>query len=85
MPMQKVLDYHRISHEINMAGVELNDSRNDGFNQFEIKKDLYRLKWLLDLTLEKSPSFIGEDQFLMENDPFHQFFGFDDQEAQRDT
>jgi vancomycin permeability regulator SanA len=58
------MDYNAVSHQIYMSGVELNSPRNDGFVAFEIKKDLYRLKFLLDQILKDSPEFVGEDEFL---------------------
>ena len=48
MGMRKQMDYNSVHHQIYMSGVELHSHYNDGFNQFEIKKDLHRIKWLLD-------------------------------------
>lgn len=47
-----------------MAGVELNSPRNDGFTQWEIKQDLYKIKFLVDEILKSSPKFVGETEFL---------------------
>lgn len=66
MGFKKPLDYYGVNHQIYMAGVELHDARNDGYTQFEIKKDLYKLKWLLDAILEDSSRFVGEEEFLAE-------------------
>jgi vancomycin permeability regulator SanA len=66
MGFRKPMDYNSVSHQIYIAGVELNSSRNDGFVAFEIKKDLYKLKFLLDQILERSPEFVGEQEFLTE-------------------
>lgn len=60
------MDYNAVSHQIYMSGVELNSPRNDGFVQWEIKKDLLRLKFLLDEILKDSPEFVGEEEFLQE-------------------
>ena len=60
------MDYNAVSHQIYMSGVELNSPRNDGFVQWEIKKDLLRLKFLLDEILKDSPEFVGEPEFLQE-------------------
>jgi hypothetical protein len=49
-----------------MAGVEMKNDRNDGFTQWEIKKQLYLIKWLVDDILDRSPRFIGEQDFLEE-------------------
>ena len=58
------MDYNSVSHQIYITGVELNSPRNDGFVAFEMKKDLYRLKFLLDQILKDSPEFVGEPEFL---------------------
>jgi hypothetical protein len=51
-----------------MAGVELQHPGNDGFTQFEIKKDLYKIKWLIDEIIADSSTFAGEEEFLKEHD-----------------
>jgi vancomycin permeability regulator SanA len=66
MGFRKPIDYNAVSHQIYMSGVELNSPRNDGFVAFEIKKDLHRLKFLLDEILKDSPEFAGESEFLQE-------------------
>jgi hypothetical protein len=66
MGFRKPMDYNAVSHQIYMSGVELNSPRNDGFVAFEIKKDLHRLKFLLDDILKDSPEFAGESEFLQE-------------------
>jgi vancomycin permeability regulator SanA len=58
------MDYNAVHHQIIMTGVELNSPRNDGFVAFEMKKDLYRLKFLLDQILKDSPEFVGEAEFI---------------------
>lgn len=52
-------DLQMMSHECNYAG-------NDGFMQFEIKKDLMEIKFLLEDLLEKSPTFAGEEEWMHE-------------------
>ena len=64
MGFRKPMDYNSVNHQIYIAGVELNSSRNDGYVQWEIKKDLYQLKCLLDQILKNSPEFVGEAEFL---------------------
>ena len=63
----KILDYRSISHQIYIAGVELNSGHNDGYTSWDVKQDLYRLKWLLNEILEDSPKFLGEEEFLDEH------------------
>ena len=68
MGYRKPMDYNQVHHQIYMSGVELHSSRIDGFTQFEIKKDLYKLKWLLDEIMADAPTFAGEDEFLKEHE-----------------
>lgn len=58
------MDYNAVNHQIHMAGVELNSPHNDGFTQWEIKQDLYKVKFLVDEILKSSPEFVGETEFL---------------------
>ena len=51
-----------------MSGVELHSHYNDGFTQWEIKKDLHKLKWLLDAIMKDSPKFADEEAFLQEHE-----------------
>lgn len=67
MGFRKPMDYNSVSHQIYMSGAELNSARNDGFVQWEIKKDLYKLKFLVDEILARSPEFAGESEFLEEH------------------
>ena len=68
MGYSKQMDYNSVHHQLYMSGVELHSKYNDGFTQFEIKKDLHRLKWLLDEIMEDAPTFTGEDEFLKEHE-----------------
>jgi hypothetical protein len=68
MGFRKPMDYNQIHHQIHMAGVELRSGYNDGFTQWEIKKELYQLKWMLDQIMKDSPTFSDEEQFLKENE-----------------
>jgi hypothetical protein len=68
MGFRKPMDYNQVHHQIYIAGVELHSNYNDGFNQFEIKKDLHRIKWLLDEIMTDSPTFAGEEEFLKEHE-----------------
>jgi hypothetical protein len=68
MGFKKPMDYDSIHHQVYMAGVELISPYNDGFTQWEIKKDLYKVKWLLDAILKDSDEFSGEEEFLKEHE-----------------
>lgn len=68
MGFRKPMDYNAVHHQIYMAGVELHSSYNDGYVQWEIKKDLHKLKWLLDEIMADSPNFTDEEKFLKEHE-----------------
>ena len=68
MGYRKQMDYNSVHHQIYMSGVELHSSHNDGFTTFEIKKDLHRLKWLLDEIMADAPTFTGEEEFLKDHE-----------------
>ena len=66
MGFKKPLDLNMVCHQISAAGRELHSPYNDGFTQWEIKKELYHIKFLLDDIIERSGAFTGEDEFLKE-------------------
>ena len=68
MGFRKPIDYNTVHHQIYMAGVELHSHYNDGFTQWAIKQDLYRIKWLLDEIMADSPKFSDEEEFLKEHE-----------------
>ena len=68
MGFRKPMDYTNVHNQIYKAGVELHSGHNDGYTTWEIKKDLHRIKWLLDEIMADSPTFTGEDEFLKEHD-----------------
>ena len=68
MGFRKPMDYNSVHHQVYMAGVELHSPYNDGYTQWAIKQDLYRIKWLVDNILKDSPAFSGEEEFLKEHE-----------------
>ena len=68
MGFRRPMDYNQVHHQIYMAGVEMYSKFNDGFTQWEIKKDLHQLKWLIDEIMKDAPTFAGEEEFLKENE-----------------
>lgn len=46
------------------AMYETDSKYNSGFTQFEIKKDLYKLKWIMDDYFKKADKFEGEDEWV---------------------
>jgi hypothetical protein len=41
---------------------------NDGFTAFEIKKELWELKFIIDRAIQNTPTFSGESQWLTEQE-----------------
>lgn len=68
MGFHKPMDYNSVHHQIYLAGVELNSPYNDGWTQWGLKQDLYKIKWLVDAILKDSSTFVGEEEFLRENE-----------------
>jgi hypothetical protein len=66
MGFKKPVDLASVVGQISAAGRELNSAYNDGFNQWEIKKELYHIKFLLDDIIDRSGKFTGEEEFLKE-------------------
>lgn len=66
MGFRSPMDFNSVRHQVYMAGVEMNNPRNDGFVTWEIKKDLYKIKFLIDEILSTSGSYSGEKEFLEE-------------------
>lgn len=61
-------DTNDILVQINRAGAECCDSRNDGFVSWAIKQDLYKIKWQIEEILGLCPKFAPEDEFLAERE-----------------
>jgi hypothetical protein len=68
MGFHKPIDYGQVYHQIRMTGAELYSHYNDGYVQFELKKELYKIKWLVDNILKDSPTFSGEKEFIDEHE-----------------
>lgn len=68
MGFRKPLDYNSVHHQIYMTGVEVCNARNDGFTQWGMKQDLYRLKWLLEDIMRQAPTFVDESEFVREHE-----------------
>jgi hypothetical protein len=68
MGYRKPMDYNSVHHQIYMAGVEMHSNYNDGFVQWMLKQDLYKIKWLIDEIMDDSPTFADEEQFLKEHE-----------------
>jgi len=68
MGFRKNWDMNAIQHQIWIMRSEASSSYTDGFTAFEIKKDLYQLKWQIDQALEDCSEFSGETKWLQEQE-----------------
>lgn len=66
MGYYKKIDLKETQVKILIACAETNNRLTDGYIQFEIKKELYELKWILDEYFAKAPRFVGEDEWVDE-------------------
>ena len=55
-----------ITQHIHSMKREICSPYNDGYTQWMVKQDLYRLKWILDESLNNCPAFNGEEEWLKE-------------------
>jgi hypothetical protein len=53
-----------IATQIHAIARECSSPYNDGFTAFELKKDLYQIKEILDTAISRSPTFYGEQEWL---------------------
>jgi len=57
MGFRKPIEIDIVVTQLRRAYVELNSPYNDGFTGWEIKRELYEIKFLLDEILKESASF----------------------------
>jgi hypothetical protein len=62
------LDVAGVAGQINAAVYEQNSGYNDGYIGWGYKQDLYRLKWILDEALKRSPTYGPEAEWLREQE-----------------
>lgn len=61
-------DISEISQHIYRMYRACNSPYTDGYESFEIKKDLYEIKFVIDQVLKNSPKFTGEEEWLTEQE-----------------
>lgn len=62
------LDIASIAAQINAAVYEQTSGYNDGFISWGYKQDLFRLKWILDDAIKRSPEYGPEAEWLREHE-----------------
>jgi hypothetical protein len=61
-------DVAEIANQLHQLVRECSSSHNDGFTAFELKKDLYQIKFIIDDALKTAPEFSGEQEWLTEQE-----------------
>lgn len=64
MGFRKDWDVANVSHQVHKMARECASPYNDGYTAFEIKKELYEIKFIIDKVIKDLPSFSGEDEWL---------------------
>jgi hypothetical protein len=65
---KKTWDVADIANQIHDISRQCSSPYNEGFTAFELKKDLYQIKFIIDEALKISPTFYGEDEWLTEQE-----------------
>lgn len=68
MGFKKNWDTSNILQDLHRMNREMSSSYTDGFTSFEIKKELYEIKFALDQILKDSPMFSGEQEWLTDQE-----------------
>jgi len=68
MGMIKHYSIDQIISGIHSARWQCSDPRMDGYTTWGIKQDLYQIKWIVDESLKRCPTYAGEEQWLKEQE-----------------
>lgn len=68
MGFRKPIEVNDVKMQLLRTHGEICSPYNEGFTSWELKKELYDIKWLLDEMLKRQPTFSGEEQWLEEQD-----------------
>jgi hypothetical protein len=68
MGYKKNWDVANVAQQINTMVYETISGHNDGFTQWGVKQDLYRIKWLVDDALKRCSTFSPEEEWLREQE-----------------
>ena len=64
MGFRKPLEVNDVKMQLMKAHGEICSSYNDGWTSWELKKELYEIKWLLDECIKRQPTFSDEEEWL---------------------
>lgn len=65
---KKAWSVDEIANQIHALSRECSSPYNEGFTAFELKKDLYQIKFIIDEALQRAPTFSGEVEWLTEQE-----------------
>ena len=66
MGFKKPIDAIDIKFQLMKTHGEICSPYNDGYTTWELKKELYDIKWLLEEMLKRQPTFSDEEEWLEE-------------------
>ncbi len=66
MGFKKPINAIDLKFQLARAHGEICSPFNDGFTTWELKKELYDIKWLLEEMLKRQPTFGDEEEWLKE-------------------
>ena len=66
MGFKKPLEINDVKMQLMRTHGEICSPYNDGFVQWELKKELYQVKFLLDEMIKQQPTFSDEEEWLEE-------------------
>ena len=68
---RKTWNISDIKRQIDRIAMECKSPYNEGFTSFELKKELYEIKFLVDQQLKSCGDFAGEKEWLQEREKEH--------------
>lgn len=61
-------DVDNIHIQVRRMMAQICSGYNDGFTQWGVKQDLYRVKWFVDQQLQDCPKFAGEEEWVRQQE-----------------
>ena len=68
MGFRKPLEVNDVKMQLMKVHGEICSSYNDGWISWELKKEFYEIKWLIDECMKRQPDFSGEEEWLKEQE-----------------
>ena len=64
--MRNDTSWQQMGFALSKQALEMNSPRTDGFTAWEIKKQFWEIKDMLDYIMTEAPTFAGEEEWLQE-------------------